>query len=82
MDKTKETVGDAGIASTSRPELVNVAGASGIALDDYDPMAFFTDGKPMHGDLNISATHKGATYFVTSKDHKDKFESDPEAYVP
>ncbi len=82
MDKTQETIGGADTGSTSRQELVNVAGASGIALDGYDPVAFFTDGKPMHGDLNISATHKGATYFFTSKDHKGKFESDPEAYVP
>ena len=68
--------------SVASGELVNVAGASRIALDGYDPVAFFIDGKPMHGDLNISATHQGATYFFTSKDHKNKFESDPEAYVP
>lgn len=45
-------------------------------------MAFFIDGEPKHGDLNISTTHKGATYFFTTKDHKRKFESDPDAYTP
>jgi YHS domain-containing protein len=63
-------------------ELVNVAGASGIALDGYDPVAFFTDHKPMHGDPAISATYKGAKYFFASMEHKVKFEASPERYVP
>jgi YHS domain-containing protein len=63
-------------------ELVNVAGASGIALDGYDPVAFFIDKKPTHGDPAISATYKGAKYLFASKEHKVKFEADPEKYVP
>ena len=30
-------------------DLVNVAGASRIALNGYDPVAFFADGKPVIG---------------------------------
>jgi hypothetical protein len=63
-------------------ELVNVAGASGIALNGYDPVAFFTEGKPTHGDPSITATHGGATYLFATKGHKDLFEADPERYVP
>ena len=63
-------------------ELVNVAGASGIALDGYDPVAFFTDHKPMNGDPAIKSSYKGATYFFSSKEHKAKFDADPEMYVP
>jgi YHS domain-containing protein len=74
MEKTKGS-GPAG-------DLVNVAGASGIGLDGYDPVAFFTDGKPMNGDPAISATYKGATYFFVSKEHRLRFEEDPEKYVP
>jgi YHS domain-containing protein len=62
--------------------LVNVAGASGIALDGYDTVAFFTDGKPAHGDPSISSTYKGAKYFFASKAHKSQFDADPEKYVP
>jgi YHS domain-containing protein len=73
-----------GVFTTSvfAKNLVNVAGASGIALDGYDPVAFFTDNKPMNGDPAITATHGGATYFFTSKEHKAKFEADPQKYVP
>jgi YHS domain-containing protein len=62
--------------------LVNVAGASGIALDGYDPVAFFTDGKPLNGDPDISSTYRTATYLFVSKEHKEMFEADPEKYVP
>jgi YHS domain-containing protein len=63
-------------------DLVNVAGASGIALDGYDPVAFFTDKKPMNGDPSISASYNGAKYFLASKEHKVMFEADPQKYVP
>ena len=77
---------DAGAVAvvTSAPagELVNVAGASGIALSGYDPVAFFTDGKPMHGDPSTSATYQGATYLFASKEHRRAFTENPEAYAP
>lgn len=63
-------------------DLVNVAGASGIGLDGYDPVAFFIEKRPMYGDPAISATYKGAKYFFASKEHKARFEEDPEKYVP
>lgn len=63
-------------------ELVNTSGASGIALSGYDPVAFFTDGKPTHGDPGITAKHQGATYLFASRDHRRLFESDPEKYLP
>jgi YHS domain-containing protein len=63
-------------------DIVNVSGASGVALDGYDPVAFFLDKKPMNGDPDISATHNGAKYFFASKEHKTAFETDPQKYVP
>jgi len=62
--------------------LVNVAHRTGIALDGYDPVAFFTDQKPTNGDPSFSATYKGATYLFASKDHQKKFTTEPEKYVP
>ena len=48
----------------------------------YDPVAFFTDGKPTNGDPSITAKHNGATYLFKSKDHQKKFKADPGAYAP
>lgn len=67
---------------TEAGELVNVAGASGVALDGFDPVAFFTEKKPMNGNPEIKATYKGATYYFASKEHKVMFTNDPEKYVP
>jgi len=63
-------------------ELVNVAGASEVALNGYDPVAFFTDAQPVNGDFKITATHHGATYYFANKDHKKLFTKDPEKYAP
>ncbi len=63
-------------------ELVNVAGASGIALSGYDPVAFFTDHKPINGDPGITAKHHGATYLFSTKSNRRKFNRDPEKYAP
>jgi YHS domain-containing protein len=63
-------------------DLVNVAGASHIAMEGYDPVAFFTDSKPVKGSPSISATHLGAVYFFASEDHKRLFTVSPDKYLP
>ena len=72
-----------GCATTAQAgELVNVAGASGIAVSGYDTVAFFTDHKPVHGDPGIKTTYQDATYIFASKEHLALFEAAPAQYVP
>jgi YHS domain-containing protein len=54
----------------------------GIAIQGYDPVAYFTEGKPMPGDANITATHDGAIYQFVSLEHKTAFEAAPARYAP
>jgi YHS domain-containing protein len=68
--------------STAAGELVNVSGASNIAVGGYDTVAFFTDKKAINGNPGISATYQGATYIFASKEHKELFVSAPEKYAP
>ncbi len=68
--------------SAHATELVNVSGASNIAVGGYDTVAFFTDSKPVNGNPGISATYQGATYIFASKEHKELFEAAPEKYAP
>ena len=63
-------------------DLVNVSGASKIAINGYDPVAFFTDSRPVNGSPSITATYQGATYFFATEDHKKLFEQNPRQYVP
>ncbi len=66
---------------TSGKVLVN-RDSSGIAIRGYDPVAYFTDGKPVEGDPKITATHEGATYRFASEEHRTVFIADPAKYAP
>ena len=70
------------VVSAHAADLVNVAGASNIAVGGYDTVAFFTDHKAVNGDPFITATYQGATYIFASKEHKDLFKADPAKYTP
>lgn len=70
----------AGVAQAK--DLVNTSGASGVALSGYDPVAFFSEKKPVNGDPGISAAHKGAKYFFSSKEHRSAFNKNPDHYAP
>ena len=41
--------------------------ADGVAIQGYDPVAFFTDHKPVKGDPKFLAKHDGAIYFFASQ---------------
>lgn len=61
--------------------LLNVDSA-GVAIQGYDPVAFFTDGKPVKGDSKILSKRDGAIYFFASKEHKELFNANPSKYEP
>jgi YHS domain-containing protein len=54
----------------------------GLALQGYDPVAYFTDKKPVEGDKHISSTYQGATYYFSTGQHKQVFDADPAKYEP
>jgi YHS domain-containing protein len=55
---------------------------TGLALRGYDPVAYFTDGKPVLGDFSITAQYEGATYRFASEAHKALFMKEPAKYIP
>jgi YHS domain-containing protein len=55
---------------------------AGLAIQGYDPVAFFTDGKPLKGKPEFPARHNGAIYYFASKEHRDLFKADPRKYEP
>ena len=58
------------------------ASSTGLALQGYDPVAYFTYGEPTKGDWTITSTYKEATYRFANEEHKEAFEADPEAFLP
>lgn len=63
-------------------DLVNVSGASRVAIDGFDPVAFFTDSRPVNGSPDFQVMYQGSTYFFASGEHKKRFEENPHRYVP
>jgi YHS domain-containing protein len=61
--------------------LVNVD-KNGVILDGYDPVAFFTDNKPVLGSATFQTTYDGAIYYFASSQHKAMFDKDPAMYEP
>ena len=62
-------------------ELNNLDG-NGVALQGYDPVAFFTDNRPVKGDQHFQTQYHGATYYFASAEHKATFEKEPAKYEP
>ncbi len=54
----------------------------GVAMQGYDPVAYFTESAPVKGSQKFKATHQGAIYYFASAEHRDLFKQDPEKYAP
>ena len=55
---------------------------SKLALDGYDAVAYFKDGKPTKGTAAHAATWKGATWHFSSAENKAAFEATPASFAP
>jgi YHS domain-containing protein len=53
-----------------------------VAIEGYDPVAYFTDGKPMKGKAQLTHLWDGATWQFASAAHRDLFAQAPEQYAP
>ncbi len=58
------------------------ASSTGLAMQGYDPVAYFTEGEATKGNWKILATHDDATYRFASEENKAAFEANPTAYLP
>ena len=55
---------------------------SNTAVGGYDPVAYFTDGRPVEGSSDFELEHKGATWRFASAANRDAFAADPDRYAP
>ena len=56
--------------------------AQGIALQGFDPVAYFTLKAPTLGKATYSHTFEGATYRFSSEENLKKFKAHPAKYAP
>lgn len=62
--------------------IFNNVNRDGVIIDGYDPVAFFTDKKPVKGNPDFQFIYEGAVYYFASPEHLDTFKADPEKYKP
>jgi len=65
----------------SNPPVLNLD-KKGVAIQGYDPVAFFTQGKPVKGSVKFQSSYKGAVYYFASDEDKAAFDGNPTKYEP
>lgn len=55
---------------------------SSTAVGGYDPVAYFTQGKPVEGKREFSTKWKGAEWRFATAANLEAFKADPEKYAP
>jgi YHS domain-containing protein len=55
---------------------------SGLAIDGYDPVAYFKNNKAIEGKKEFAVNHQGAVYYFSSTENKDAFIKNPSVYEP
>ena len=53
-----------------------------IAIQGYDPVAYFESNKAIEGKKEINSEFNGASYYFSSVDNKTLFLKNPEHYIP
>ncbi|WP_421868940.1 YHS domain-containing (seleno)protein [Motiliproteus sp.] len=61
---------------------VNTQGWGNNAIEGYDPVAYFTESKPVRGDSDYSYKWQGANWRFSSAENRERFIQNPTAYAP
>jgi YHS domain-containing protein len=69
-------------AGAARAEKPDVFAVNGAAIGGYDPVAYFTEKKPVKGNPQFGFEWKGAVWHFASAANRDAFKADPAKYAP
>lgn len=69
-------------ASIVRADQPMIFARYGQAIGGYDTVAYFTEGRPVPGDVRYAVMWKGAVWLFASASNRDRFEANPRAYAP
>ena len=53
-----------------------------LSISGYDPVAYFTDGKPVQGKAEFESVWRKLRWRFASGEHRDLFIKDPQRYAP
>ena len=55
---------------------------SGLAIQGYDPVAYFAQNKAVKGSKELSVSVDGVIYYLSTQPNKDLFKANPGKYEP
>ena len=70
------------IAITATAQNVKYYTSNGIAINGYDPFAYFVQGKAVAGSDNYSVDWSSSKWKFVSQANKDSFKVAPKKYAP
>jgi hypothetical protein len=76
--------GTALVAASLAPAISQTSEPAGrrVALSGYDPVSYFTEGRPQKGSSAFWFAFDDVVYHFRSLEHRSLFASDPERYAP
>lgn len=69
-------------AQGATTERIVVNRYSGLAIEGFDPVAYFTDARPVRGLPDFEAAEAGAVWRFHNASNRDAFAAHPEIYGP
>jgi YHS domain-containing protein len=69
-------------AQAATTERVVVDRYTGLAIGGFDPVAFFTDARPVAGESDYEVSHEGAIWRFSNPDNRAFFIANPNVYSP
>ena len=66
--------------SALRKKQFNLEG--NLAIDGYDPVAYFKSNKAIKGKKDLAVSHQGIIYHFSSAENKEAFKKNPSHYEP
>ncbi|MWB94379.1 YHS domain-containing protein [Flavobacterium sp. GA093] len=76
------SVSFAGFSQTDAKRISQYNLENKVAIQGYDPVAYFKQGKSIKGKKEISASHQGVIYNFSSDTNKAEFLKNPSKYEP
>lgn len=55
---------------------------SGLAIEGYDPVAYFTQNKAIKGNKDFAYSYQNIVYYFASAQNRDAFKANPAKYEP
>jgi YHS domain-containing protein len=71
-----------GVGAAGAADGVNTGYFGNVAIKGYDPVSYFTDGRPTKGSPAFSYAWLGATWYFSSSRNRDAFASEPIRFAP